>query len=162
MASQYPISITGLSPRDAVIDALHRSILAIDSGDVALFQTCMFNSPETTFKIVGGRTVQGSKAIEEHMVNTILPLSTLHSVTNIRVSFPNSNPEEAKEARLTANAIAYHYRPEDAFKPEHLSFTTGGMYDIEMLKDESDGLWKAKTWTLKLNWTEGDRAAIFG
>jgi len=156
--TEYPTVLSGLTPREAVIDALHRSILGIDSSDEAMYKSSLYDSPETSFKIGdSGNTIQGAAAISEYIITKIFPLTTLHQISNVRVDLKDG----ADTARLTANAVAHHYRPEDAFKPERLSYVSGGQYDVGLVRDK-DGLWKIKDWTLKMTWSEGDSAVIFG
>jgi hypothetical protein len=113
---------------------------------------------ETASFHVRDTSVQGFKAIKEYMTQKIMPLTTTHFITNVRVSLKDG----ADTASLTAHAMAYHIRPEDAFQPENKSFTTAGLYFVDLVKDSKDGLWKIKKWTLKLKWTEGDRSVITG
>jgi hypothetical protein len=82
---------------------------------------------------------------------------TLHSITNIRVELRD---EDAFAASLTAHAIAYHMRPDDAFKPEDASYTAGSLYFIDLVKDQTDGMWKIKTWRIQVQWTTGDTKVL--
>jgi SnoaL-like domain len=149
------ISLTSLSPREAVADALHRCITGTDDNDRALFESGMLKDKDTAFIIAGtDRGFQGYDAIAEYMFTKVLPIPTTHLVTGVRVDL-----KDDQTAYVTAHAVAYHWKPEDAFTAEGKPFTTGGMYYIDVVKD-SDGLWKVKKWTLKINWTEGDRAII--
>lgn len=152
--------VKGMTTREAITDAIYRCILGIDSHDESLFASAMFSSPETHFTIAGGPITQGSEAILTYMREHIFPLTTLHQITNVRVV----DLDEAKgTARISAHAVAHHYKPEDAYKPERLSFVTGAIYDIEVVRDDADqGLWKVKGWILHLLWTEGDQRIVFG
>ena len=39
-------------------------------------------------------------------------------------------------------------------------FTTGGSYFFDVVKDSFSGLWKAKTFRMKKQWSEGDIAVM--
>ncbi|KAF2103670.1 hypothetical protein NA57DRAFT_69883 [Rhizodiscina lignyota] len=152
----YTIALPSLSPREAVADCLYRSVTGIDGNDPELFASSVLPGKETSV-IVGEHTIQGADTITEYIMSKIMPLHTTHFITNVRVDLKDG----ADTASLTANAMAYHYRPEDAYVPEAKAYVTGGLYYLDLVKD-SDGLWKIKKWTLKMNWTEGERSVIFG
>lgn len=149
-------TLTALSPREAVVDALNRCILGIDSNDQDMFESACLKD-ETAAVIAGPNTIQGWSAINESMSRVFL-LVTTHLITNIRVELK----EAANTASMTANAVAYHVRPDDAFKPEDTSYTAGCLYFIDLVKDTTDGLWKIKKWEIKVQWTSGDRAVLYG
>jgi hypothetical protein len=142
--------LTGLGPREAVADALHRCILGLDSNDRDLFESACVKDESATI-IAGPETIQGWRAISESMSRVFL-LNTTHSITNIRVELEDG----ADTAFMTAHAIAYHVRPDDAYKPEDTSYTAGCLYFIDLVKDDTDGLWKIKKWVIKIQWTSGD------
>ncbi|KFX87287.1 hypothetical protein V490_08368 [Pseudogymnoascus sp. VKM F-3557] len=153
MADQ--ITLTALSPREAVADALHRCLLGIDSNNQDLFGSgCLKN--ESMFFSLGPMTVEGWTAISEFF-KPVFALVTTHTTNNIRIELKDG----ADTACITCNAIAYHVRPEDALKPEDTSYTASVLYFIDLVKDSSDGLWKIKRWEIKILWTTGDRASLF-
>jgi hypothetical protein len=63
---------------------------------------------------------------------------------------------------MTAHAMSYHVRPEDAFKPEDTSYTASSLYSIELVRDGRDGLWRMKRWEIRMMWTVGDREVLHG
>lgn len=94
----------------------------------------------------------------------VFSLVTTHIVTNIRV---NLKDEKDDSATITAQAISYHVRPEDAFKEEDTSYTGGSLYDIEVVRDreqdvegEIGGVWRIKRWGIKVLWTTGDKNVL--
>lgn len=147
---------TPLSPREAVADALHRCILGLDTNDRDLFESACVKDESATV-IAGPDTIQGWSAINETM-SKVFQLVTTHFITNIRVELKDA----ANTAFMTAHAIAYHVRPEDAYKPEDTSYTAGCLYFIDLVKNDSDGLWKIKKWVIKIQWTSGDIAVLHG
>ena len=151
-----PDALTAVSPREAVADALHRCILGLDNNDRDLFESA-FLKDESATVVAGPTTLQGWNAIKEYMSRIFL-LVTTHFITNIRVKLK----DVANTASMSAHAVAYHVRPDDAFKPEDTSYTVGCLYFVDLVKDDTDGLWKIKKWEIKVQWTSGDRAVIYG
>lgn len=151
-----PATLIALSPREAVADALHRCALGIDSNNRDLFESgCLKNESMTI--IAGPITIEGWTAISEFFLKVFV-LVTTHVISNIRVELKDGSDT----ASMTANALAYHVRPDDALKPEDTSYTSSCLYFIDLVKDSNDGLWKIKKWELKVQWTTGDRAVLYG
>jgi hypothetical protein len=154
MADQ--VTLTGLSPREAVADALHRCVLGIDTNNQDLFGSgCLKN--ESMSIIAGPYTIEGWTAISDFF-QKVFVLETTHVISNIRIELKDG----ADTASMTAHALSYHIRPEDAFKPEDTSYTASSLYSIDLVKDSSDGLWKIKKWDMKILWTTGDKAVLHG
>ena len=150
------ISLTSLSRREAVADALHRCVLGLDSDDRDLFESaCLTN--ESMIFIGGGFALEGWTAINE-IFERVFTLITTHVVSNIRVQLKDGQDT----AFLTAHAISYHVRPDDALKQEDTSYTAGSLYSINLVRDGDDGLWKIKRWEIKVLWTTGDKAVLHG
>ena len=150
------ISLTSLSRREAVADALHRCVLGLDSDDRDLFESaCLTN--ESMIFIGGGFALEGWTAINE-IFERVFTLITTHVVSNIRVQLKDGQDT----AFLTAHAISYHIRPDDALKQEDTSYTAGSLYSIDLVRDGNDGLWKIKRWEIKVLWTTGDKAVLHG
>jgi len=150
------VTLTALSPREAIADALHRCILGIDSNNRELFESaCLMNEGMTV--IAGPIVIEGWTAINDFFLRVFV-LVTSHITSNIRVEVKDG----ADTAFMTAHAIAYHVAPEDALKPEDTSYTASCLYFIDLVKDSSDGLWKIKKWEIKVQWTTGDRAVLHG
>ncbi|KAI1866870.1 uncharacterized protein JN550_007417 [Neoarthrinium moseri] len=150
-----PVALSALSPREAVADALHRCLLGIDSNDRELFESgCL--KDESMALVIGPATVEGWTAISEFF-HKVFVLVTTHITSNVRVELKDG----ADTASLTAHAIAYHFRPEEALKPEDTSYTASVLYFIDLVKHSGDGLWKIKRWEIKILWTTGDRAVVY-
>lgn len=151
-----PVILSSLSPREAIADALHRCVLGIDSNNRELLESgCLKN--EEIVVIAGPVTVQGWPAVSEFF-DTVFKLITTHVTSNIRIQVEDG----ADTASMTAHAISYHVKPEDALKEEDTSYTAACLYDIDLVKDGNDGLWKIKKWILKILWTTGDKAVLYG
>lgn len=151
-----PITLTALNPREAVADAFHRCLLGIDSNNQELFESaCLKN--ESMSVIAGPSTIEGWNAINAFF-QRVFVLITSHITSNIRIELKDG----ADTASMTAHALAYHVRPEDALKPEDISYRASCLYFIDFVKDSNDGLWKIKKWEIKVQWTTGDRALLHG
>lgn len=150
------VTLTALSPREAVADALYRCILGIDSNNRELFESgCLKNESMTV--VAGPITLEGWTAINDFF-SRVFDLVTTHITSNIRVELKDG----ADTASMTAHMLAYHIRPDDALKPEDTSYTGSCLYFIDLIKDSNDGLWKIKKWDIKILWTTGDRAVLHG
>lgn len=145
-------TLTGLSPREAVADALHRVVLGIDTNNHPLFSSGMLQD-ESASVTAGPATLQGWPAINSFF-QRVFELVTLHSVTNIRVHLPEA---DANTASLTAHAVAYHMATEDALKKEDGSYTAGCLYLVDLVRDpQGEGVWRIKTWRIQMLWSTGD------
>jgi hypothetical protein len=150
------VTLTALSPREAVADALHRTLLGIDSNNRDLFESgCLKNESLT---VVAGPFVMNGWAAMNDSFLKLFDLVTTHITSNIRVELKDG----ADTASLTAHALSYHVRPDDALKPEDTSYTASSLYFIDLVKDSNDGLWKIKKWEIKVLWTTGDSAIVHG
>ena len=144
-----------LSPREAVADALRRAVLGIDSNNYTLFSSACLQTEEMLW-IGGGFHIAGWPAIKQ-LFNKLFTMVTTHTITNIRIDLE----EGASEAHLTAHAMSYHIRPEDAFVEEDTSYTASSLYDIGLVRGE-EGSWRIKKWEAKVLWTKGNRSIIHG
>lgn len=151
--SQSILSTT-LAPHEAVADALHRCVLGIDSDNQELFESACLKNEEMIWT-GNGINIEGWTAIKQ-LFQRLFVLVTTHNISSVRVDVKDG----ASSANLTAHAISYHVRPEDAFKQEDTSYTASSLYNIDLVKDEDDGLWKIKRWEAKVLWTTGDRSVL--
>jgi len=140
--------LPNLTPREAVADALHRCVLGIDSQSHDLFASAILNDDSSSL-VINPVTLNGWPAIDAAMTRAFAVVTT-HFVTNIRVEVE----EGAETAKMTANAIAYHVRPDEAFGKENTSYTAGCLYFMDLVRKE--GLWRIKRWEIKTQWTTGD------
>lgn len=145
--------LTLLNPREAVTDALYRSILGIDSNDREMFESACFKDESMTV-VAGPVTLEGWNVVNDFF-QRLFTMVTTHITSNIRIEMKDGEDT----ASLTANAIAYHVRPDDAFTEEDTSYTAFNLYSIDLIKDE--GLWKIKKWEIKTLWTTGNRAVLY-
>lgn len=149
-------TITPLTPREAVADALYRCTVGIDTNDWDLFESACLTNEDMTV-VAGPINITGWNAIRDFF-KRVFVLVTTHITSNIRVELEDG----ANAASMTSHAIAYHVRPDDALKLEDISYTASCLYYIDLIKDSDDGLWKIKKWDLRVLWTTGDRAIVHG
>jgi hypothetical protein len=152
---EHSVALASLSLREAAADALYRCVAGMDDKNPTMFKSAFINSKDTTFT-VNDHTIEGFDAINGYVTHFIIPIPTTHHISNVRVDVKDG----ADTGHMTAHTLAYHYREEEAFSLESKPFVTGGIYFIDLAKDDSDGLWKIKAIKLKLIWTEGDRSII--
>lgn len=149
-------SLPNLTPREGVIDAIHRCFTGMDTNDHELYESACLQDESMTV-VIGPTTVQGWKAIREFS-EKVFHIVTSHAITNIRVALEDG----AETASVTASAMAFHLRPAEAFTPEDTSYTSASVYRFEVVKDSKDGLWKIKRWEFQVLWTVGDPTVMHG
>ena len=154
--------LTGLTTREAIADALYRAVLGIDTNDLPLFKSACVDLKDFTFAINNSEMageMTGEDFVLGKMFNSVGPMDTTHTISNIRIDVRG---EEAEEASMTCHAVAQHYRKGEGPDPSTKKLVSGGIYDVELVKDGSDGLWKMKRWALNLVWREGDAEVMAG
>ncbi|RAH53822.1 hypothetical protein BO85DRAFT_380797 [Aspergillus piperis CBS 112811] len=156
MSMPTPIPVTLNNPpnpqtREDIIDALDRAILGLDTADSRLFDSALF--PDSTFDL-HGTVMSGLPNIHKDCYDNISKMDTTHILSNIRVSMVEG--DECK-VKLTASALAQHYRPGEGKVNDTSRLLGGGLYYCDVEKDVAgDELWKLRNWVVKLTWTEGD------
>jgi hypothetical protein len=122
----------------------------MDGNNRDLFESgCL--KDENMVVAAGPVTLEGWPKISEYF-SRVFDLITTHIVSNTRIELKDG----ADTASMTANALSYHVRPDDAFKPEDTSYTASCLYNIDLVRDSADGLWKIKKWEFRILWTTGD------
>lgn len=146
------VQISPLSPRDAILDALYRAVLAFDTADFALLESAVM--PDATFAMPMQEPIRGLAEVRAKVFDRVSAMNTLHLTTNHRVNIA----ADGTTAKLTCSTQAAHYRPGEGLKPGAQRFVSLALYDCDMVKDGD--LWKMKTWTLNLIAAEGDRGIM--
>lgn len=144
-----------LSDREAIIDAIHRALVGIDTNDSNLFNSAF---TDTGSFDLNGQVMEGREAVNSQMFESVSKLDTAHVIGSIRVAID----EGGSTASATASVIAQHYRAGQGKDPAASRYMAGGLYRLDMVKDEGDGLWKMENWRLSLVWAEGDRGVMTG
>ncbi|TKA65072.1 hypothetical protein B0A55_09744 [Friedmanniomyces simplex] len=151
----FQVALAGLTTRDSIIDAVYRGTLAFDTGDAALLESAMTDDAVLE---TGSMALEGMGTISAKLFGLISRLDTTHFVTNLRVDIQDGEAT----AHVTANFLAQHYREGQGVQPDATRYLVGGVYLIDLVKDEKDGLWKSKHWRVKPTWSEGDRSVMSG
>ncbi|KAK9312052.1 hypothetical protein V1522DRAFT_416812 [Lipomyces starkeyi] len=146
MALQSALPSLGVC--EAITDALYRAVIGLDTGPFT--QDASFD--------LNRKVLDGLNAIHTGCYDFIAKLDTTHFITNIRVDIKDGE----SKASVTASALAQHYRPQQGREPGATRFMTGGLYFVDSVKDDKDGLWKITYWKLKSIWTEGDWGVMTG
>ena len=92
-------TLPSLTPREAVADALHRCLLAIDSNDRELFESACLKD-ESMSVVAGPMAVNGWTAISDFF-ERLFKLVTTHTTSNVRVHLEDG----ANTAFINAHAI---------------------------------------------------------
>lgn len=144
-----PVSLSGLSAREEIIDAVLRISQAIDTNDISLWEGAWAKDANPTASL-RGNTHTGYDEITANVFARVAPMDTHHQVSNFRIDVQ----EGASTARLTAYALAQHYRAGEGMVPDAPSLLAGGFYHIEAVKT-ADGSWKIKSWDVEIKWVSG-------
>lgn len=141
--------LSSLTESEAVIDSLYRAISGFDDNDISLLKSACCGS-EFAFEM------NGNVFNVDQLINFVGPLDTTHMISGIRVDLK----EGALTASLTANALAQHCPPGRGLETDGPKFLAGGKYFIDLVKDNTNGLWKIKKWVLKTIWRQGEASVL--
>lgn len=144
-----PITLSSLSPREAIVDAVYRIVNAFDFNDTELFNSSLTEDAVLDFN---GKPMEGRETIRQTLFEPVAKLDTTHFVTNIRVDI-----KEETNASVSTTTLAQHFRTGEGNKPGATRYMAGCLYTIDLVKHEKEGVWKIKYFKLKLVWTEGDQ-----
>ncbi|KAK5687615.1 hypothetical protein LTS10_001755 [Elasticomyces elasticus] len=150
----FPINLTGLTTREAITDAVYRCTLAFDTGDAKLLESA---TTDDAIVDLDGMVISGLDDIRAKILGSVGKLDTTHLATNLRIDIKSES-----EASVTTSFLAQHYRQGEGRNPAATRFLVGGIYFIDMIKDEKDGLWKSKHWKVQITWNEGDGSVMPG
>jgi len=153
----HPHTLTSLTPREAITDALYRALIGFDRNDIPIFNSA-FAGEDVTFELHDGqkRIVNGLSTIRTLSLEQVGPMDTTHMISNVRVDFKDG----ADTASLTAYALAQHCPPGKGKEPDAPKYLVGGEYWIDLMRDEMDGQWKIKKWVLDVIWRQGDASVM--
>ncbi|KAB8260272.1 hypothetical protein BDV32DRAFT_149501 [Aspergillus pseudonomiae] len=146
-------TLPSLSFREAIADALHRAVLAFDIADSALLNSAL--TPDAILDL-DGYTMNGLDEIYRQCYDRVSKLDTTHFVSNGRVDVI----EGASVASMTASVLSQHYRPGTGKVPGAEYLMAGSLYSLDLVRDDTEGLWKIKRWNMKVIWTMGDASVM--
>ena len=153
----HPITLTHSGERDAIVDALNRFIIAIDSDDRTMFTSSWATTSEPVFDMGNGTVMNGMEEINSQLMDRVGPLDTQHMLNTVRVDHKNG----ADQAYVTAYALAQHYRAGEGMDPASQRLLAGASYFVDVVRDSGDKLWKIKKFQMKIIWVEGDWSVIY-
>lgn len=150
-------SLTSLTLREAITDALYRALIGFDRNDVSIFNSA-FVGEDIVFELHDGdiKTINSLSTIRTQVLAHVGPMDTTHMISNVRVDVKNGEDT----ASLTAYALAQHCAPGKGREPDAPKYLVGGEYWIGLERDEVDGLWKIKKWVLDVIWRQGDASLM--
>lgn len=151
-----PITLTNLTPREAVVDALYRAVEGLDSNDAAMFESAW--AKDNPCFVRGDTVWEGMENINKNLFSLVSTMDTHHTIGNARVVIK----EDGNTAYMTTYALAQHHRGGEGMDPTKKGLLGGTTYYVDLVKDSDDGLWKMKKWALKLNWCDGDLSVVAG
>jgi hypothetical protein len=152
-----PHTLTSLTPREAITDALYRALIGFDRNDISIFNSA-FAGEDVIFELHSDdrRIINGLSTIRTQVLDHVGPMDTTHMISNVRVDVKDG----ADTASLTAYALAQHCPPGKGKEPDAPKYLVGGEYWIDLMRDEGDGLWKIKKWVLDVVWRQGDASLM--
>jgi ketosteroid isomerase-like protein len=158
MSQSYPLSLSSLTEREAIIDTLYRAVIASDRHDLELF-TSAWAGEDVVFEIHDNekRVIPNLSLIRTYIFDRIGPMDTTHNISMVRVDVK----EGADTAALTCTTLAQHSPPGRGREPDGPKYTVGGQYSLDLIKNAA-GEWKVKKWVLNVIWDQGDASVMKG
>ncbi|KAJ6088814.1 hypothetical protein N7486_009376 [Penicillium sp. IBT 16267x] len=153
--ASLPAALPSLTTREAITDTLHRAVLPFDTHDKALLESSFL--PDAVLDL-DGRVLNGLDEICTQCYDFVSKLDTTHFISNVRINLV----EGASTASMTASALSQHYRPNTGKTPGATNFMGGSLYYLDVVRDDTDGSWKIKSWRMKIIWTTGDVGVMTG
>lgn len=150
-----PIAVKTFTTSEAITDSLYRAVIGLDTNDLTLFESAWINKKDAVFEM-NGNAMEGFDAIHDNIFKHIGPLDTTHFITNTRIQMEDG----ANTAILTAYALAQHYKTGEGADPATKRLLSGSMYNIDVVRYDSDNLWKIKKWGMRIVWVEGDMSIV--
>ncbi|CAF9934211.1 hypothetical protein IMSHALPRED_009628 [Imshaugia aleurites] len=158
-----PISLTALTPREAITDAIYRAVIGLDRNDSTMFNSAWASESESESPVSflvqpNSTTINGLTAIRAQIFDHVGPMDTTHMLSNIRVEYKAG----ADTASLTAYALAQHCPPGRGKEADGPKYLVGGEYRVDVVRGEEGGemVWKMKKWVLDIIWTQGDASVM--
>ena len=154
-------SLPSLNTNEAIADALYRATIGFDRNDFAIFGSAF--AEDGSLEIITGpndpnqrTSVNGLSTLKTQIFDHVGPMDTTHMISNVRI---NHKPGD-NIASLTAYALAQHCPPGRGAEFDGPKYIAGAEYRIDLVQDQSDGLWKIKKWVIDAIWRQGDPSVI--
>jgi len=156
--TSYPLTLSSLTPREAITDALHRCFIGIDRNDVAIFESAFAGEDITLSHSSTPQPFTSLSALKAGIFARFGPLETTHMLSNVRIDYQDG----AHTANMKAYALCQHAPPGQGKQPDGPKYTTGVDYNVDVVRGEEDGLWKIHNAVLEVVWTQGDHSVMGG
>ena len=153
LAMANPVSLpTSLTPQEAIVDAVHRALLGIDTHDRAMWDSAWVQREEASFDL-NGTIFAPKSALDARVFDIIGPLDSHHYLSNVRFTSIGE-----REASLTTYIFAQHKKPGEGMHPDKRGLLVGANYFVDLVRE--DEVWKVKKWGVRMVWREGDKSVI--
>ncbi|KAL7807264.1 hypothetical protein V8C26DRAFT_414948 [Trichoderma gracile] len=155
---------TRINARQEAIDVLVRYADGLDRGDAAQFESCFAEDATmdlSPFSVLGMtyEPIHGRAAITAECMKAVgTTLETTHSLTNFLVTLNEQNDS----ASITCLSEAQHVKKGHEFDVESMdsALIVKCRYEVTAAQ-ESDSVWRIKTFKLTPLWSRGSKS-IFG
>jgi hypothetical protein len=151
-----PILLTGLTQREAITDTLYRVLIGLDHHDIPMFNSAFAGNGEDAIFLFRGNRIKGRDNIKAEIIDVVGPMVTTHMITNVRIDIK----EDGKTAALNCYVLGQHAPPKTGEENDGPKWIVGAEYFVDLIKDNSDGLWKFAKWEINVLWTQGNSLAI--
>lgn len=153
--NEQPVSLSGLTPREAVMDAYYRIAWAFDLNDWPLFASSWTTKTDPRFHIdEWGLHYNDLSEIREKLFHVVCGLDTQHIATNARVHLD----PDGKSGRMWMMCLNQHFRKGQEAKTGSARLWGGNRYMFDVVEEE--GVWKIKEWWVQMGWHEGDLSIL--
>ncbi|KAG5925486.1 hypothetical protein E4U42_004246 [Claviceps africana] len=149
-----PISLPGLTQTEAITDALYRVLAGFDRNDLTVFTSAIADGDHVTMELDDGTGMpafKGRAAILTDVFGFVSSLDTTHMATNVRVLIRGDD-----KASLVCLVSGQHTPPGRAKEPTGPKYLVGAEYEMQLVRDAADGLWKIEKWVARVLWAQGD------
>ncbi len=156
--SSSTLTLSSLSPRAAITDALLRCFIGIDRNDATMFDSAFAGEDINLTHSSAPKPFTSLTALKAEIFARVGSLDTTHMLTNVRIDYKDGEDT----ASMKAYALCQHAPPGRGKQPDGPKFMTAVDYAVEVVNCKEDGLWKIKSAVLEAVWTQGDHSVMGG
>lgn len=149
-----PASLPGLTQIEAIKDALYRVLAGFDRNDLDMFSSAIAEGDHVTMELHDGSGMppfKGRSAILTDVFGFVSNLDTTHMASNVRVLTRDDN-----KASLNCFVSAQHAPAGRGREPTGPKYHVGVEFEMHLVRDAADGLWKIEVWIARTLWANGD------
>ena len=145
---------TGMTDREAVIDAAVRFAISLDDANTELLSSTI--SDNVIMELPGSNErVEGRGAVTERLMSAVgIPLDTTHMTSNFQVTI------DGDPAHLSCYALAQHFRRGEGLSTAVVKdyYLMGNRWRTRLVRNEQ--IWRIEYFGLSSMWTQGDREVM--